>query len=138
MQLEDPSLEVPGNAAFKDIVLALQWVQSNIRKFLGDPNNVTVFGESAGSAAVHYLLLSPVAKGLFHKAIMQSGSASNQWARGQHNSRLYSEALNLKTENEKGILENLQQIPVDELHTLQEKLILVFSESIFHLNKYKL
>lgn len=61
--MEDPSLQVPGNAALKDIVLALKWVQKNIEQFFGDPNNVTIFGESAGGAAVAYLMLSPLAKG---------------------------------------------------------------------------
>ncbi|RZB41186.1 COesterase and/or Abhydrolase 3 domain containing protein [Asbolus verrucosus] len=48
LSLEDPSLRVQGNAGFKDMVMALKWVQSNIKKFNGDPNNVTIFGESAG------------------------------------------------------------------------------------------
>lgn len=61
--MEDPSLDVPGNAALKDMVLALKWVQGNIANFLGDPNNVTIFGESAGGASVGYLMLSPLAKG---------------------------------------------------------------------------
>lgn len=54
---------VPGNAGFKDMVLALRWVKSNIRKFKGDPDNVTIFGESAGAASVHLLVLSPASKG---------------------------------------------------------------------------
>lgn len=65
LSLEDASLGVPGNAGMKDMVMALKWVQNNIAKFLGDPNNVTIFGESAGAAAVHYLMLSPMTKGTF-------------------------------------------------------------------------
>jgi bile salt-stimulated lipase len=65
----------PGNQGMKDIVLALKWVQQNIKAFGGDPKKVTVFGQSVGSAAVHYLMLSDMAKGLFHKAILQSGTA---------------------------------------------------------------
>lgn len=53
----------PGNQGLKDQVMVLQWVQSNIENFGGDPNNVTLFGESAGAAAVHYLILSPLTKG---------------------------------------------------------------------------
>lgn len=122
LKLEDPSLEVPGNAALKDIVLALRWVKSNIQHFLGDPNNITIFGESAGAVAVHHLLLSPLSKGLFHKAIMQSGSAINQWATGLHNIEAYSQVLNLKQTNEKEILETLQELPVEKLYEIQEKL----------------
>jgi acetylcholinesterase len=64
----------PGNQGLKDLVLSLTWIQNNIAKFGGDPNQVTIFGHSAGSAAVSYLLLSESANGLFNKAIMQSGS----------------------------------------------------------------
>ncbi|KAL6434744.1 hypothetical protein ACFW04_005157 [Cataglyphis niger] len=53
-----------GNQGMKDVVMALQWVQKNISKFTGDPGNVTIFGESAGGAIVHYLTLSPLSKGL--------------------------------------------------------------------------
>jgi carboxylesterase type B len=63
LSFEDASLEVPGNAGLKDMVMALKWVQKNISKFSGDPNNVTIFGESAGGISVHYLILSPLASG---------------------------------------------------------------------------
>ena len=64
-----------GNQALMDTIAALKWVQSNIGAFGGDPNNVTIFGESAGAAMVGGLVGSPVAKGLFQRAIAESG----QW-----------------------------------------------------------
>src|ERR1700679_1698607 len=58
-----------------DMVSALQWVKENIKKFGGDPGNVTIFGESAGSFAVSTLMAAPSAQGLFAKAIGESGGA---------------------------------------------------------------
>jgi para-nitrobenzyl esterase len=63
-----------GNLGLLDIVLALQWVRANIRSFGGDPTNVTIFGESDGGSQVTALLAMPSAKGLFQKAIVESGS----------------------------------------------------------------
>ncbi|MGM9786835.1 MAG: carboxylesterase/lipase family protein [Candidatus Cryptobacteroides sp.] len=63
-----------GNAGLLDIVAALQWVNRNIASFGGDPSNVTIFGQSGGGGKVTTLLATPSAKGLYHKAIVQSGS----------------------------------------------------------------
>jgi len=66
-----------GLAGMLDIVEALKWVRDNIERFGGDPDNVTIFGESGGGAKVSLLLAMPAAQGLFHKAIIQSGAALN-------------------------------------------------------------
>ena len=68
----DP-LDDSGNYGTLDAIRGLQWVQDNIAQFGGDPNNVTVFGESAGAFDTLAMMASPLAKGLFHKAIVQSG-----------------------------------------------------------------
>ena len=67
--------ENKGNYAYMDQIAALQWVKRNIAFFGGDPNNVTIFGFSAGGVSVHSILASPQARGLFHKAIAQSGGS---------------------------------------------------------------
>ncbi|WP_443750135.1 carboxylesterase/lipase family protein [Asticcacaulis solisilvae] len=70
---EDADHGLLGDYAFMDQIAALKWVQANIAAFGGDPGNVTIFGESAGGASVHALLMAPDAKGLFARAIIQSG-----------------------------------------------------------------
>lgn len=65
--------EPKGSYAYMDQIAALKWVQQNIAAFGGDPNNVTIFGFSAGGVSVHSLMTIPDAKGLFHKAISESG-----------------------------------------------------------------
>jgi para-nitrobenzyl esterase len=65
-----------GNYLFLDLIASLQWVQKNIAAFGGDPGNVTIFGESGGGAKVSMMMASPLAKGLFHRAICESGTAT--------------------------------------------------------------
>lgn len=66
----------PGNNGLLDQVMGLQWVKDNIRNFGGDPENITLMGESSGSISVGYHMLSPLSKGLFQKAVSSSGTAN--------------------------------------------------------------
>ena len=74
LSAENPN-HVSGNYGLLDMIAGLQWIQKNIAAFGGDPNKVTVFGESAGGIAVSMLCASPLAKGLFHGAISESGGS---------------------------------------------------------------
>ena len=70
----------PGNYGLMDQTLAIRWVKDNIRAFGGDPDSMTIFGESAGAASVGYQVLSPMSRGLFSRAILQSGTPLTRWA----------------------------------------------------------
>ncbi|XP_015472384.1 bile salt-activated lipase-like [Parus major] len=71
---------LPGNYGLKDQHMAIAWVKRNIKAFGGDPDNITIFGESAGAASVSLQTLSPKNKGLFKRAISQSGVGVCSWA----------------------------------------------------------
>lgn len=103
----------PGNYGAKDLVTALRWVQHNIEAFGGDKDKVTIFGESAGSALTHYLMLSKMSKGLFSGAIAQSGSALAPWSyQDSPKTKAFEIAkqLNLTATTTEGIVKQLREV----------------------------
>jgi len=80
---EESPKGVSGNYMFWDMLAALHWVQKNIAAFGGDPKNVTIFGESGGGVKVANLMASPLAKGLFHRAICESGTSIRAFSTGK-------------------------------------------------------
>lgn len=111
-------LEAPGNCGLKDIVMALRWVQRNISSFGGDPENVTLFGNSSGGAIVHFMMFSPMATGLYHKAISQSVSALNNWCLDKNPSQTVielSKLLGIEKICKSEIIEELKKKPALEI-----------------------
>lgn len=105
------------NVGIMDIVSALQWIQQNIEQFGGDPNNVTVFGQSGGGAKVLTLMSSPQAKGLFHKGIVQSGATETMgvsFTSKEASKKLTENILNILNISPENI-EQLQTVPADTL-----------------------
>nr|CAD7398253.1 unnamed protein product [Timema cristinae] len=98
--------DVSPNAGMKDQVAALRWVKQNIAKFGGNPNKVTIFGESAGSASVQYHLLSKMSKVLDYWAFTKSGTSAS-FELGEH--------LGLKTSNPQEMADYLRSLPADRV-----------------------
>ena len=101
------------NAGILDVVAALEWVRDNIAQFGGDPNNVTIFGQSGGAGKVSTLMAMPSAKGLFHRAIAQSGAAVTSTAKAQAVRTTDQVLQRLKIAPTD--LDKLQSVPMQEL-----------------------
>jgi para-nitrobenzyl esterase len=102
-----------GNAGLLDVVAVLEWVRDNIAQFGGNPGNVTIFGQSGGGLKISTLLAMPPAKGLFHKAIIESGSALKGIPREEANKT--TERILAKLGLQTSQVDELQKLPVDRL-----------------------
>ncbi len=115
--------KVSGNYGLLDQIAALQWVQKNIKSFGGDAENITLFGESAGGRSIASLMVSPLSKGLFHKAILQSSTVfrpmyhlTESWyGRPSMENVGLQLAAALDADKEKDVLAALRQLSVDEI-----------------------
>ena len=113
---------MPPNIGLQDQIVAIEWVKENIQQFGGDPQNITIFGESAGGVSVAILLTTPGTTGLFHKAIIESGAANLQEF-GTENSREGAEKLlvmlKIKPEN----ISKLRQVPLTKIMRMQKRMV---------------
>ena len=108
-----------GNVGMLDVVAALQWIRDNIRQFGGDPGNVTIFGESGGGGKVGTLLSMPSARGLFHKAIIMSGTILNVNTKKMsvELGRAVLKELNIDPEH----IERIKDVPYEELYAAGQR-----------------
>lgn len=124
--MEDESLGIPGNAGLKDQSLALKWARQNCSSFGGDPENITLFGESAGGCSVHYHMMSDLSKNLFNRAIVMSGVVLNNWSivpKRQFPERLATSLGWNGTGGQPSLLKFLKNIPSKDLVMAQNDMM---------------
>ena len=114
--------DIDANVGLLDMVAALKWVKQNISKFGGNLGNVTIFGESAGGFAVSSLLAMPAAKGLFNRAIPQSGAAHKLGFNPVAGIKVYENLLE-DLEIKKGDIEALRKVPVEKFIVPQDTIL---------------
>ncbi|MBL6457964.1 carboxylesterase/lipase family protein [Belnapia sp. T6] len=121
--LQDSGLpQGAGNNGVRDMIAALRWVRDNAEAFGGDPGCVTIFGQSGGAAKVSAMMAAPEAKGLFHRAIMQSGSGALRLASPEDAARA-AHGLLTEFELRPGDAARLREIPTDRLLAAMAKVV---------------
>ncbi|XP_011149322.1 venom carboxylesterase-6-like [Harpegnathos saltator] len=128
--LSTEDMECPGNIGMKDQAQVIRWVHENIASFGGDPNRVTIFGESAGGASVHYHMMSPLSQGLFHRAISQSGTSHCPWTLtkpgfAKEKAKVLGERLNCPTGSSKELIACLRTKSATDITGI-DKVFMVF------------
>lgn len=112
-----PKMGISGNAGLKDQQMALWWVKENIAAFNGDPDNITIFGESAGAASVHLQVLNSTSRKYFHKAIIQSGSVFCDWViqyNAEEKTKLLAQTIG-KADTDEEVYETLMKASLKDL-----------------------
>lgn len=118
--LSTEDLVCPGNQGMKDQSQVLRWIQENIAAFAGDPNSVTIVGESAGGASVNYHMISPLSKGLFHRGIAQSGTVFCPWTLtrpgiARKHTEILAERLNCPHKDSQALMDCLRKKDAAEI-----------------------
>ena len=123
------------NAGNDDMIAALRWIQENIRGFGGDPDNVTLFGQSGGGMKVWTLMQTPEADGLFHKGIVQSGVLDGFLDSGEGDGRKIAEALLAELGFEKGQVKELETVPYRRLADAYRKVAPALKKQGFYVGE---
>ncbi|KAH8281096.1 hypothetical protein KR054_010648 [Drosophila jambulina] len=126
LSFKDPELDIPGNAGLKDQVQALRWISQNIAHFNGDPNNITLAGGSAGASCVDIMMTTEQTRGLFHKAILQSGCALSEWVTNPESNWGFRLAQNMGYkggEQEADVFQFLNQFSSYEIASCDQNLV---------------